>query len=135
MSRIMNSVFGRLSLVVLVIVSIHLMARFVLNGVVYFGDLWSYHPPLLSWEPRDIGAAVAAHLFGAIGVALVAIALGVLWMVTTWIFRGKSDYVDPCQDAKCPCARHEVERQDAQDARTAALAVTTAAVASTIISN
>lgn len=85
-----------------------------------------------SYDKIDI---FMGYLFGFLVMIFAAVALGGLCLLARWIWRGPSDYVDPCDDPDCPCLRHEEERRQAELARTAIIAGTTAAITSSIVSN
>ena len=91
-------------------------------------SIWTYMP--VDWTETFM-----SHVLGLIVFGLAAAIALVLTGVVSWIIDGPSDYVDPCQDPDCPCARHKVERDEEAAAKTALLAATTAAVTTTVINN
>jgi hypothetical protein len=90
---------------------------------------------LMNYEPVSWGQTIVTHIVGALLLTAVCVVAGLLFWLVTWICFGPSDYVDPCQDPNCPCARHVEEREEAEAARVAMIAATTAAVTTTIISS
>jgi hypothetical protein len=74
---------------------------------------WNIHP--------DNGVDMFMTYF--VGVIVAIVGVGILYGVfclVRWMIFGPSDYIDPCQDPNCPCARHRVEREE--EAESAALA-------------
>jgi len=133
-------ILKRLGVVVGVLLYWHLVTR----ATLYVDDSITLRDPI---APRDIRRPFFSNdLIGhdwidwamahALGLLVGLLAGGILYLIYVaimWVIEGPSPYVDPCTDPKCPCARHEKERQDAEDARTVATAALTAAVVSTII--
>lgn len=126
-------ILKRLSLVVGVLLYWHLAARVL--AYVTQSKRPEYRKPFFSNAliGNSWGDWAFAHLGGLIVGLIAGVFIALIVITIAWVIEGPSPYVDPCNDPKCPCARHEKERRDAENARIAATAALTAAVVSTVI--
>lgn len=130
----------RLGSVVAIGAAWYLVTAWIYNRVLNPSPAWSYGRTaeanrLFSFDLERIDWF---SLFGAAFMAVAAMFLMLfvvygVYSLGRWILCGSRPYVDPCNNPNCPCARHEVERRQAEDARIAAVAASTVAITSTII--
>jgi hypothetical protein len=139
-------VVGRLSLVLVIVgawlaISRAIAVYGVNSGMIFVdppGNSWGYgdKPPHASFLSVHVDSFdwMMVHFVGLMILVVMLIVIAGLIALSYWIVNGPSKYVDPCQNPKCPCARHKKERQDAAAMNTALIAGATAAVTATIIS-
>lgn len=96
-----------------------------------------YEYVVYGWWQHVIYHVIAAVLVLLGCLILAALLYGitrVFYYVAGWEWYDEEDE-DPCKDPKCPCQRHVVERQRAEEAQRLATTVAIAAATSAIVSS
>ena len=134
MKRLSESVLGRLFTVIATLAvcaaSVHMGARlawFMLmedNGWSvrascydrsYYDSISCTGEKFYWWQMYRPDGGIEIFISHTLGLS-IAVLVGLmgygLYQLCRYIFHGARPYVDPCQDPRCPCARHEVEREE-----------------------